>query len=318
MREEVIVQRLSKNTAGRDFVVGDIHGEHDLLMVLLKAINFDYLKDRVICTGDLVDRGSKSFEVLKLLKQPWFFSALGNHEDMLLDYLNQNINGIPSKFDKNYRNDKHIFIRNKGSGWFKNSSDAEKEVIYDIVFNQVAHLPNIIVVGNGQSRYHVIHAELDNGAPTSLPVTDQVIDSMDFPSDPQFIEGYGGYGSFVQRLTWGRGILSRIGKRIYKMGNSDYPHWREGLSPTFCGHTVLGHDLRRLVIQSHIHLDSGAYSSKEDPIQFGLTIAEVNPDNTKEWKEWSAGTISDISQVLITRFSRDFSTDKAKIEYIIS
>lgn len=44
----------SRNLAGRDFVVGDIHGCYDQLMDLLKEIKFDFAKDRMFAVGILL------------------------------------------------------------------------------------------------------------------------------------------------------------------------------------------------------------------------------------------------------------------------
>ncbi|NVJ96912.1 MAG: metallophosphoesterase [Alphaproteobacteria bacterium] len=73
------------NREGRDFLLGDVHGELDAFLAELKRVKFDYRCDRVISVGDLIDRGPKSYECLKLLYEPWFFATRGNHETMLLD-----------------------------------------------------------------------------------------------------------------------------------------------------------------------------------------------------------------------------------------
>lgn len=80
--QQPLIKTLNANTEGRDFVVGDIHGCYDELMILLRAIKFNPLYDRVICTGDLIDRGTKSKECVELLQEPWFFSVFGNHEEI--------------------------------------------------------------------------------------------------------------------------------------------------------------------------------------------------------------------------------------------
>jgi len=75
---------LAANTRGRDFFLGDPHGRLDSVLVALGEAGFEPQTDRVICVGDLVDRGPNSYELLKLTRQPWFFSVRGNHEAMLL------------------------------------------------------------------------------------------------------------------------------------------------------------------------------------------------------------------------------------------
>lgn len=75
--------KLPKNDKGRDFVVGDIHGEFDKVDELLLQCKFDDEQDRLVCVGDLIDRGSQNEEVTDWLDKDWFFSVMGNHEHML-------------------------------------------------------------------------------------------------------------------------------------------------------------------------------------------------------------------------------------------
>src|SRR3546814_19725952 len=79
-------RHLPANTAGRDFIVGDLHGCLDLLQVELARIAFDPTRDRLFSVGDLTDRGPDSMGCLRLLREPWFYAVPGNHEDLLLDY----------------------------------------------------------------------------------------------------------------------------------------------------------------------------------------------------------------------------------------
>ena len=77
--------KFEQNVKGRDFCVGDCHGEYDRLLTMLKRIGFNEKVDRLFCVGDLVDRGSNSDQVLDWLSQPWFHSVRGNHEQMLIN-----------------------------------------------------------------------------------------------------------------------------------------------------------------------------------------------------------------------------------------
>ncbi len=79
--------RHSKNTQGRDFIVGDIHGHLALLESELEIIQFDKKKDRLFSVGDLIDRGPDSLQCLGLIFEPWFFAVRGNHEQMMFDAL---------------------------------------------------------------------------------------------------------------------------------------------------------------------------------------------------------------------------------------
>ena len=74
----------------RKFVMSDIHGCFDQFNQMIKLINFQP-RDRFICLGDLVDRGPKSKQVIQLcidLPGDNIFIR-GNHEEMLLSFLNQ-------------------------------------------------------------------------------------------------------------------------------------------------------------------------------------------------------------------------------------
>ena len=81
------VLSLSKNTFGRDYVVGDIHGNVSRLLSQLDEMGFDQRIDRLICTGDIIDRGPESGKAIELLSEDWFFSVLGNHEHLMLSGL---------------------------------------------------------------------------------------------------------------------------------------------------------------------------------------------------------------------------------------
>ena len=80
-----MIDHFELNENGSDYVVGDIHGCYTQLRKQLEEIGFDTSKDRLFGVGDLVDRGPESGEVLEWLEYPWFFSVLGNHEQMVIE-----------------------------------------------------------------------------------------------------------------------------------------------------------------------------------------------------------------------------------------
>lgn len=83
------VLKLPQNTKGRDWFVGDLHGELSKLLAFLEFSAFDQSKDRLIAVGDLVDRGPKSAGLLRFFSRhrEWFFSCMGNHDAMMVDAL---------------------------------------------------------------------------------------------------------------------------------------------------------------------------------------------------------------------------------------
>lgn len=78
------IKRFERNTAGRDLIVGDVHGHFTKLQEALDAAGFDPARDRLFSVGDLVDRGPECDHVLDWLEKPWFHPVAGNHEDMAI------------------------------------------------------------------------------------------------------------------------------------------------------------------------------------------------------------------------------------------
>ncbi|MFP6789136.1 MAG: metallophosphoesterase [Thalassolituus sp.] len=144
MKLKATLLKLEKNTQGRDFVVGDLHGHVTKLHDQLAALNFNSAVDRVICVGDLIDRGPESAEALNLLNEPWFFSVIGNHEYLM-------INGM------RYKSSRHRMAwLNHGGDWITQTSPA----LWDDWFDAIEALPLAIEVeGRDGSRYGIIHAD---------------------------------------------------------------------------------------------------------------------------------------------------------------
>ena len=74
------------------YVIGDVQGCFDELMLLLDKINFDSNNDELIFAGDLINRGPKSLEVLEfcLDNKKSIEVVLGNHDIYLLYLIHQN------------------------------------------------------------------------------------------------------------------------------------------------------------------------------------------------------------------------------------
>lgn len=84
-RSLVVHKRFTRNPLGRDWVCGDLHGQHDVLMTALDNAGFDPNIDRLFLLGDLIDRGPQSAELLSwVLETDHVHSVIGNHELMLI------------------------------------------------------------------------------------------------------------------------------------------------------------------------------------------------------------------------------------------
>ncbi|MBS7539996.1 metallophosphoesterase [Ancylobacter lacus] len=91
--------KLNAHEARRIYAIGDIHGRMDLLEKVARSIAADVEAHGgegalVITLGDVVDRGPHSRAVLDFLSGPRPFAVpyvglLGNHEQMLLGFLDQ-------------------------------------------------------------------------------------------------------------------------------------------------------------------------------------------------------------------------------------
>ncbi len=83
----------------KTFVLGDIHGEYKALIECLKLSKFNKMEDRLICLGDVCDRGAQVKECIdELLTIPKCIYILGNHDAWALEWANHG--NIPKEWMK--------------------------------------------------------------------------------------------------------------------------------------------------------------------------------------------------------------------------
>ena len=137
-----VIARYPRNDAGRDFVVGDIHGMFPHLRVLLDEIGFDPGTDRLFSVGDLVDRGPESARALEWLDKTWFHACRGNHEQFAIDSLD------PEQY--------HLWINYNGGAWWLDL-DAAARARFREAF---ANLPLAIEVETASGVVGIVHADV--------------------------------------------------------------------------------------------------------------------------------------------------------------
>lgn len=221
---QVPVVQLPPNKRGRDFVVADLHGCLEPLLRLLKHIQFDPERDRVFSVGDLTDRGPDSWGCLRLLKLPWFFAVLGNHDALLLAHLRTPTKLMPHE-----------------EGWLAEISPSlgGRKAFAQAWIEELAQLPAVYVVGAGTpQRFQVVHGELlDDGA----AVTEATIDRWSFANPTKALE----------RATYGRALIN-----AWREGTPVRRAQAPTVGPIYCGHTIVP---RACSLARQVYLDMGAF-----------------------------------------------------------
>lgn len=183
------------------YIVGDLHGSYSLLMQELRNLNFDFHNDLLICTGDLIDRGTGNLECISLLEHPWFVTARGNHEEMC----------ITGQFDPNI---KDIHRRNGGEWFYQLPQLKQSEII-----EQFNELPLVIEVQLESKKIGIVHADID--------IHDWNLFKQDICKGDYKISGV---SSAYSNALWGRGRI-RNHSELYDVV--------ENIDEIYLGHTIV-------------------------------------------------------------------------------
>ena len=150
---EVIFERLNcdkKELSGPFDIIGDVHGCYYELCKLLKRLGYKddkgyyYHAERTaVFTGDFTDKGNNNVKVLKLIRDMvnnnTALAVLGNHDDKILRYLNNN-----------------EVVTNKGMNKTLNELTLESEEEKNSLKEFLEKLPAHLVLDNG--KLIVVHA----------------------------------------------------------------------------------------------------------------------------------------------------------------
>ncbi|WP_280545799.1 MULTISPECIES: metallophosphoesterase [unclassified Halomonas] len=133
------------NIRGRDFFVGDIHGQYRLLQEALQGVAFSHSEDRLFCVGDLIDRGADSLDCLKLAFMPWCHAVRGNHEELAHNAL----------WDGEGSSAWALWMIN-GGGWVVESGVSETRRVLQAALRHLPLAREVAVMGK---RVGMVHAE---------------------------------------------------------------------------------------------------------------------------------------------------------------
>lgn len=237
------VQSFPRETRGRRFVVGDIHGCFTRLKAALKLLNFDTSVDTLYCCGDLVDRGPESGQVDEWFV-PWLRSVRGNH-------CHNAIAALRGKYDitaytenpkerEKYR-DNHI--RN-GGYWALQMREYDRERGLRIA-DHLEKLPFLIEVETAAGLMGIVHAE----PPMSWPATKHCL------LHPEILDERS-HRHFFSSLLYARSRYKRLDtERV------------EGVDRVFVGHTVVKHST---------HLGKVVYTDTGLVFNYGLTFYNLD------------------------------------------
>jgi len=203
------VLRLTPNELGQDYVVGDIHGYFSLLEILLSHAGFNPRHDRLICVGDLIDRGPESERAVEFLQYPWFFTVKGNHEELLL----QN-SGPTRAVDGSY----DLWMR-VGGDW---SITAEPELL-ERMCALVEPLPAVIEVPTPRGKVGVVHADVPKG--------------WDWDGLLQALEQDGLKSAQARELAWSRERYKRM--KAQPEQSASPAELVAGVYRVFAGHSIV-------------------------------------------------------------------------------
>lgn len=142
------IDNYDRNTQGRDMFVGDIHGEYGKLLDALCKVKFDETRDTLWAVGDIVDRGPDSLKCLSLIKEPWFNTVKGNHEQMMIDATITAFGNASEKYSATN------FWAKYGGQWYYDLTE-EFRSYADSLIPLAEALPNGIRVGD----IGIVHAE---------------------------------------------------------------------------------------------------------------------------------------------------------------
>ncbi|MDD3807858.1 MAG: metallophosphoesterase [Candidatus Marinimicrobia bacterium] len=134
----------------RHLILGDIHGQYNALIRVLKKADYDPKVDILYCVGDLTDRGPDSAKVVEFCINHGVLSIRGNHDMWFLDYLR-------------YGYAPMIWL---SQGGYKTLISFQQEAISrDLVLTYYKKMPYYREISEGGLSIAIVHGGIEPGIP---------------------------------------------------------------------------------------------------------------------------------------------------------
>ena len=267
--------KIPANRRGRDFFVGDLHGQLKMLEAMLEHVRFDPECDRLIAVGDVIDRGPSSVELLQMLSDhAWFLSCRGNHEELL----RQTARGVTAARDE---------WSPAENRWFRGLKKAEKSRLASIVSGMPMALE--VELSDGR-RVGVIHGEVARSEWAGVAVARRWAGSTRVYHETTVAIALWGRrrarASFTLDVMGDRLRLSPMSRRLLV--------WRQRTPVSGIGLVISGHTIspqaRPVLASNQLFIDTGAYMQKGrltlfEPLHnrcWQMTNPETNPNRIVE------------------------------------
>lgn len=172
-------------------IIGDIAGRFTELKQLIRKARSQFGDFSVVSVGDMVDRGPDSRKVVEYFRRtPNAFAIRGNHEDMMIDYVTNNLQDEPYTAKYGWG----IWMSNGGAHTLLSYQNNKRTEI-----QQVKHTKHLDYLQSLP-----LYIEHDSILITHAPIPPQKLEALDFcwnefeaPLDPL-------------TFCWNRGNASRI------------------------------------------------------------------------------------------------------------
>lgn len=255
--KQIYYKKIQTNNNGRDIIIGDLHGNLKALMFILNEIKFDYSNDRILSTGDLVDRGDNSLDCLRLTKEVFFESARGNHEEFLHSFFLAlkefliTTNNYGSKNALKFISSNGESLRSMSSEWIYDLASENKlsmSLIDEIILlSDKREISHIMVANDGDRELIFTHSSLPSSLPRELNSSDSLIEKSSLSGRKADV--------FLTEVLWSVNknfVLCHQNRKELKNNLSSLYENKQPL--IFHGHTVFDNVMK---VNQEIFLDTG-------------------------------------------------------------